>query len=115
MTHCICIKTMEICEANTLSDTQIEMHNLTNKPNIAQYLLDKLNDCNCCIEHKKNRPDVYDFWRETTSSRAKKAGNGDSCNNICLCACRHTARQICRTFTDNKMTNHSSEFYAYNI
>lgn len=115
MPDCICIKTMEISTTYNLSDTQIEMFNLANKPDVAQYLLDKLNECNCCAKHKKYRPDIYDFWKETISSRSKKSENGDSSTNICLCACRHTARQICRTFSNNTMTNYSSEYYAYSV
>lgn len=117
MTNCICTNTMEMdFIVEPLSDNHLEMWRLPSMPDTAQYLLDKLNMCECCSEHKKNRPSVFACWQASKSVRKETAGKGYSGVNICECPCRHKARQICMTINNipqDKMTDNCSEFYAY--
>ena len=53
-------------------------------------VLTKLNTCNCCRKHQVNRPEKLDIWTNTSFNNTQDPD--------CLCACRHTARYVCRAF-----------------
>ena len=58
--------------------------------------LAKLNECNCCDRHQTNKPKTYSPWLECKS-------NGMMWHESfvqCECDCRHMARQICRSCSE---------------
>ena len=50
-----------------------------------------LNNCNCCERHKVDRPKILEKYIET------KFKGDDKSKYDCHCACRHSARFICRS------------------
>ena len=59
-----------------------------------QKMLTKLNTCNCCRKHRVDRPEKLDIWTNTTFNNTQDPD--------CQCACRHTARYVCRAFKGEK-------------
>lgn len=58
----------------------------------AQDVLKTLSSCNCCIRHKKNRPNKVGTYKSNVSNN-----NWDYRNRItCFCPCRHLSRFICK-------------------
>ena len=57
-------------------------------------VLTKLNTCNCCRKHQVDRPEKLAIWENTTFNNTQ--------DQDCLCACRHTARYVCRAFKGEK-------------
>lgn len=76
--------------------------------NEAIFITSKLENCNCCERHKKNRPSLqnlldgeYTPYGNIMSLMAGKSIdiiNKNLCQ--CDCSCRHIIRSLCRTVND---------------
>ena len=56
-----------------------------------------LNQCNCCDRHQTNKPKTFAPWYECKSNHMMRHESFVQCE----CHCRHMARWICRTCTDD--------------
>ena len=56
-----------------------------------------LNQCDCCDRHQQNRPRNFVPWYDRPMVYASTQDRVPSCE----CDCRHMARFICRTCTDD--------------
>ena len=64
----------------------------------SQEKFDIFNACECCDEHKKDRPvNIYSSLESSFKRpmKEKMGGEGDE-NTCCACPCRHLARWVCR-------------------
>ena len=62
----------------------------------AQKMLNALSLCECCFEHRNNKPI---FVSDKVKLEYKK---GECKKGECSCACRHMAREICRIYSTIK-------------
>ena len=60
--------------------------------NTPQEKLNTLANCNCCDRHKKNKPIIFQYWRDIEHTNSNQEMNILDCG----CDCRHSARMICR-------------------
>ncbi len=58
----------------------------------AQDVLKTLSSCNCCIRHKKNRPNKVETYKSNISNNTWVYHN----RITCFCHCRHLSRFICK-------------------
>ena len=63
-----------------------------------------LNECNCCDRHRTNKPSTLAPWHECQSNRMMSHESFVQCE----CECRHMARWICRTCTDDSTPTQST-------
>lgn len=55
-----------------------------------------LTECNCCIDHKKNRPVIF----EKINDKSINDFIYPFKKKVCKCPCRHISRIICRSCTN---------------
>lgn len=61
----------------------------------AQQVVKTLSSCNCCIRHKKNRPNTLNTYSFNLLNHIFKNNK----STMCQCPCRHMARFICKEIT----------------
>lgn len=81
-----------------------------------------LKNCQCCEKHKLNFPtnekDIKNFYCEKKANNRKQKYKGPKAGQLCICPCRHIARDICRKmheeYFENDSMSDSSESLASN-
>ena len=66
--------------------------------------LTTLNQCNCCDRHQMDKPSTYVSWCDTENNMTMWYDYIIQCD----CNCRHMARWICRTCTDDSSPTQST-------
>jgi len=79
---------------NVQSEFILEYIKKHNDPLFAQNILNSLAECNCCHNHKLNKPIIFSPFIYNTSNNTHSIKN-------CNCSCRHLARHICRLYPDS--------------
>ena len=67
-------------------------------------LLKKIQECDCCERHMKNRPTLEDFENGNDGEYPKCITTGQI-KITCDCSCRHSSRFICRRLCELKQQN----------
>lgn len=80
--------------------------------NEKEHLMKSLLTCNCCKNHKLNRPTLKQFYKGTYISTEHLHPYID---RKCKCSCRHMMRWICRTTTNFILDNDNDELFNEQI